>query len=613
MTVYPNASSRTLFNSHRRMLFDESGLDPGVVEERGYETVTSRADLLEFKKYQRRAPALKIPMYSTDGVTGSCQIRPNEPRVRDGKAIKYETAGGSEVILDVHPRMRDAVSSGDGDLWITEGIKKADCLTSRGLPTVGIIGVWNWQRKGEMLPCWDHVRLDGRRVYVVFDSDVMVKENVQLALERFVEALGGRGADVRVVYLPQSGEDKAGVDDYLVAGGSVNELKMLARTFEPADVGKIRLSKDEKLRAGVEDLERRFWSEEWKGQGGHTDRDVALKLIEAAMRSGKVVADGIRVVKAQGPLALEAKVNGRTLWKALNRLEARGFGYRDNKGRKYGKTGAFVLRASVSNKGTRPGYEGKITQELQAYDHTDLHLRAPRLMWSRPKYTPKRGTVAGTRKVRQGPKPESRDGITRLGKIRGAIIDALDKGGPMDINELAAAVHKSRARDLRRRNLPMLEECGIITVEDGRVSLTEDWLEALDEQRQLGGEIDHERFDGIVEEGAETIARRRQNNKSRAFREGLKQPTPPTPHWTNNPDADGAVEDLKPTGGDLSPEDAEVLEAIEWFELRYGRGSFKWSRSGAKELFYSAPGDHWPEPAQLQRISEHLEDQRIAA
>jgi hypothetical protein len=474
-----------------------------------------------------------------------------------------------------------------------------------------------------MLPCWDHVRLDGRRVYVVFDSDVMVKENVQLALERFVEALGGRGADVRVVYLPDAPDDsKQGADDYLVAGGTVNELKMLARTFEPADVGKIRLSEDDKLRVRIEDVERRFWSEEWIGVGGHTDRDVVLKLIEAAKRSGKVVADGIRVVKAQGPLALEAKVNGRTLWKALNRLEERGFCRRDNKGRKYGKTGAFVLRASVSNKGTGPGREGKVTQELQAYDHTDLHLRAPRLMWSKPKYTPKRGTVAGTRKVRQGPKPEPRAGITRIGKIRGAIIDALDKGGPMDINELAATLRKKRARDLFRRKKTakgydgpavMLEESGIITVEDGRVSLTDNWLEALDEQRQLGGEIDHERFDGIVEEGAETIARRRQKNKSRAFREGLKQPTPPTPHWTNNPEADGAVEDLQPTGGNLSPEDAEVLEAIEGFELRYGRGSFKWSRSGAKELFYSAPGGHWPEPDQLQRISEHLEDRRVAA
>lgn len=186
----------------RHTLEVESGIDSSVIAEREYETVKNRAELLEFKKYQRR-PGLRIPMYSPDGITRSSQLKPRNPRVRDGKSIKYETAGGSRCILDVHPRMRDEARDGNGDLWITEGIKKADSLTSRGLCTVGVIGVWNWQRGGEMLPCWDYIRLDGRRVYIVFDSDVMVKPEVQLALERLVAALEERGADVMVVYLPE--------------------------------------------------------------------------------------------------------------------------------------------------------------------------------------------------------------------------------------------------------------------------------------------------------------------------------------------------------------------------------------------------------------------------
>ena len=114
---------------------------------------------------------------------------------------------------------------------------------------------------------------------------------------------------------------KTGVDDFLAAGHGIAELKMLARKFEAADVGRIRLSRDQKLRAAVEDLEHRFWAKEWKGMGGASARDVYLKLIETAKRHGKLVKDGIRIVKAQGPLAVEAKVSGRTLWKALNRLE----------------------------------------------------------------------------------------------------------------------------------------------------------------------------------------------------------------------------------------------------------------------------------------------------
>jgi uncharacterized protein DUF3854 len=487
---------------------------------------------------------LVVPVFSPDGITQGHQLRPNTPRKdKKGKELRYETPGGSRCILDVHPRMLEEVRSGTGELWITEGIKKADSLTSRGLATIGLIGVWNWQRNGEFLPCWDHVRLDGRRVYIVFDSDVMVKEGVQVALDRLVAALEARGAEILVVYLP--GPEK-GVDDYLVAGHSIAELKMLARKFEPEDIGRIRLTRDEKLRAGIEDMEQRFWAGEWKGMGGHSARDVYLKLIEAAKRHGKVHPDGIRVVKAQGPLAIDAKISSRTLWKALNRLEEWGLVYRDNEGRKPDKSGAFVLRANVSNYGERVSAGGDATRVSQACDPGDLHLRAPRLRWSRPKFTPRRGVVRGTRRVRQSVKLEPRDEIKRLGKIRGAILDVLDKEGrPMDINELAAALHRRRARDIRRRTLPMLEEAGVLKVDDDVVSLTDDWLDALEDQRRLGKEIE-----------ADELARTRHKLKSQAYHDRDK--VEPPPHWTNS-DADGALEDLRPADEpDQAPSAPEV-------------------------------------------------------
>jgi hypothetical protein len=376
-------------------------------------------------------------------------------------------------------------------------------------------------------PCFDHIALEGREVFVAFDSDCMSKAGVQDALAALVVALEDRGAVVKVIYLPDAADgSKQGVDNYMVAGGTIGEMFMLAREFDPADVGRIRMSRDEKLRAAVEDLERCFWAQEWKGMGGASARDVYLKLIEAAKRSGKVVKDGIQVTKAQGPLALEAKVSGRTLWRALRRLEEWKLIYRDNEGRKPDKSGAFVLRAKVSHKGRKDAPEGNATPQLQAYDPGDLPLRAPRIRWSRPKYTPKRGTVRGTRKVRQSPKPEPRDRIERLGKIRGAILDALDSGGgTLTLRQITDVLHRSRPRDIRRRNLPMLEEAGIIEVHGDVVSLTDGWLEALDDQRRLGGEIDSSVVlllkDGsekvVTTEGAETVDRRRYKLKSLAY------------------------------------------------------------------------------------------------
>jgi putative DNA primase/helicase len=201
MTVYPKGPPRALSDSHRRILFEESGIDPAVAEERGYRTVKRRAGLEEFPEWQRRL-GLYIPTYSPDGETTGCQIRPNRSRKPE---LKYESPQGSRVILDAHPRTCQEVRSGDGNLFVVEGTKKADALVSRGAATVALTGVWMAHvpksKPKRLLPCWDHVRLVGRRVFIVFDSDWRRKDTVHDALEWLVGALEDRGADVRVAYL----------------------------------------------------------------------------------------------------------------------------------------------------------------------------------------------------------------------------------------------------------------------------------------------------------------------------------------------------------------------------------------------------------------------------
>ena len=510
MAFYPNHDRGMLVDSHRRMLYDESGIDPEVAAERGYYTARGRSEVPEaFKGYQRRR-GLVVPMFSPDGETAGYQLRPDRPR-KCGP--KYETPGGISPVVDVHPRMLEEVRHGDGPLLITEGAKTGDAATSRGIPTVVLAGVWMWcvpkVKPYRLKPCFDHIRLEDREVIVAFDSDCMSKAGVQDALAALVAALKARGALVKVIYLPDAADgSKQGVDDYLAAGGTVRELLMLAREFDPADVGRIRMSRDERLRAVVEDLERRWWAEEWKGRGGHTDRDVALKLIEAAARSGKIHADGLRVKVSWGVLQVGAKVARRTLSKALARLEERGFMYRDNKERKPDKTGAFVLRANVDQEGRGAA---QATQGLRARNPGGLPLRAlpdiPRLRWSRPKYTPRRGLVSGTRRVRNSKQLPPRERIERLGKIRGAVVDALEASGErLTLTELCEVLHRKRARDVRRRVLPMLEDAGIVEVEGDVVRLAADWPDHLEAARQIGGELE-----------ADELAEKRRKMASRAY------------------------------------------------------------------------------------------------
>jgi hypothetical protein len=74
-------------------------------------------------------------------------------------------------------------------LFVTEGARKADAAVSRELCCIDLLGVWNWRGTNEWgakaaLPDWDSIALNGRLVYIVFDSDVMLKVAVHTALRR---------------------------------------------------------------------------------------------------------------------------------------------------------------------------------------------------------------------------------------------------------------------------------------------------------------------------------------------------------------------------------------------------------------------------------------------
>jgi hypothetical protein len=173
------------------MLEQESSIVPKVIEARGYRTVETKAELetLGFGRAQRKVPGLLLPIYTPGGEISLYQFRSDEPRIKDRKPVKYETPGGSRMALDVHPFAREKLGDPSVPLFVTEGIKKGDALVSRGLCAIALIGVWNWRGTNEhggktALPEWEGVALNDREVYIVFDSDVMLKEEVYAALVR---------------------------------------------------------------------------------------------------------------------------------------------------------------------------------------------------------------------------------------------------------------------------------------------------------------------------------------------------------------------------------------------------------------------------------------------
>jgi hypothetical protein len=191
----------TLADHHKKMLIAESGIARDVAEARGYRTIEKKVELktLGFADRQCNPPGLLIPIYSPTGEIVNYQLRPDEPRIdKNGKSVKYETPSGSRMVLDVHPFPRETLGNPAVPLFITEGIKKGDALVSRGLCAVTLLGVWSWRGTNEhggktALYEWDYVALNnGRRVYIVFDSDVMLKPGVHEAMRRVKALLESR-------------------------------------------------------------------------------------------------------------------------------------------------------------------------------------------------------------------------------------------------------------------------------------------------------------------------------------------------------------------------------------------------------------------------------------
>ncbi len=279
--------------------------------------------------------------------------------------------------------------------------------------------------------------------------------------------------------------------------------------------------------AAVGDIEADIMRRDWPGVGGKSARDTVIALVRLARMHGTMIPAGVRLSVDVRTLALMASVSKSTLLDntrggekragAISRLKMRGVIRSDNATRFRKDAGAFVLltpRANVDHSTTsfdaiEP--RGACGPQLRA------PLTAPRLRWSRPVFDGL--TRVGT--------------ISRMGKTKGAVLDYLEAepSSSLTVAELAEKLGTARVRDLRRRHLDPLEEAGVVECSGDAVSLTANWLDALNERRDQDGEIADHRRDMVRYQRERDAYRNRNKN-------------PPTPHPANR-GAHGYVEDLE--------------------------------------------------------------------
>jgi putative DNA primase/helicase len=222
-----------------------SGLTDGTIRAAGIHSETDcnrLAAMLGWKKYAKSMGAAIVYQYRDDqGRNGYARIKPDRPRSIGGKPVKYESPKGQPNQVYLPPGVVDVLPDPARELLITEGEKKSLSATQAGFPCIGLVGVYGFAPKGKMTLCaeLERVAWRGRPVYIVFDSDIGSKPDVQEAEGRLAAHLTSRGARVRVVRLPdgEPGPDgkpvKVGLDDFIVQQGQ-NALRALRSLLNAA-------------------------------------------------------------------------------------------------------------------------------------------------------------------------------------------------------------------------------------------------------------------------------------------------------------------------------------------------------------------------------------------
>jgi hypothetical protein len=235
--------------------------------------------------------------------------------------------------------------------------------------------------------------------------------------------------------------------------------------------------------------------------------------------------------------------------RASKRLKAWGWQRADNHDRSGTKAGAFVLLTDareVEHSSTELSSSAPKMASVPPCAHP---YSAPRLRWSAPRYE-----RVGNEYVRTT--------IRRLGKSAGQVVDILEySGGALGLAELYGFVypHKDpadrrrwRPRDFVRRSpdrvgvVARLVDAGVVEVSGDDVSLVPDWLEALNRERELAGEVDAHRRD-MARYAQDRDAYRKWMALSPAERKAIKEER-------RRARADGFIEDLQPVEDEAEPE-----------------------------------------------------------
>lgn len=184
-----------------------------------------------------------IPYFSIDGKpTQYMRFKFLDELYNDkNKLVKYSQPKGTTSNLYFPPctKWKTIVKDVTIPIVFTEGEKKAYTATKKGIPTIGLGGIWSFKSKKlhkKLLDEFDLIDFKGRLVYLCFDNDSHTNEDVMKALYALAKQLYEKGAKVVQKILPFDPYKKIGLDDYLLDKSKDDFDKLKENEFEDVTV-----------------------------------------------------------------------------------------------------------------------------------------------------------------------------------------------------------------------------------------------------------------------------------------------------------------------------------------------------------------------------------------
>lgn len=269
---------RTIYEDHLRDL-RKSGLRDPIIRELNIYSV---------------GPVAAAELINRQGIPCNCLVFPypdTEPLfirlkpfgvvpTRDGrKPPKYLQAAGTPNHLYMHSKVRDALNDDNCHLPVlfVEGEKKCAKATQdlfididepMFLP-IGLGGVNNWKysmvafddktktskKESRIIPDMTNIVWSDRDVYICFDNDIEVKEQVEQAESHLSAYLLSRGANsILAIRLPYGPQEPKGLDDFLTEKG-VSDFKILVSQADSGKLLKFYITTVRKKYTGTEKLD----------------------------------------------------------------------------------------------------------------------------------------------------------------------------------------------------------------------------------------------------------------------------------------------------------------------------------------------------------------------